>query len=74
VSDKPHYGRIANWTKVHLTDHGLGYIVYGTFLDHPRWKGVDGIHTSAIVTHDEATGEIETRNSRYTLVGKESRE
>jgi hypothetical protein len=28
-------------------------------------------HTSYVVAHNKTTGEIETRNSRYTLIGEE---
>jgi hypothetical protein len=62
---KPHKGRIALWYK---QDCGTeGYLVCGVFLDHPQFMGEHG-HTSLVLSHDEATGEIETRNSRYTLV------
>lgn len=70
IDGKLHHGRIVNWTKASLTKKGLGYVIFGKFLDHPRYTGIDG-HTSYVVTHDEAMGEIETCNSRYTLVGKE---
>lgn len=64
---KPHKGTLTNWTKVELPlAKGLGYIVTGVFKDHPDFAGEYG-RTSYLVKHDEATGEIETRNSRYTL-------
>ena len=63
MSEKPHHGRIENWFK-------FGGMVWGRALDHPRFAGQD-IRTSTVLKHDEETGEIETRNSRYTLVGKE---
>jgi len=67
VTDKPHKGRIDRWTKLTFP---LGTIVFGRALEHPAFAGSE-IRTSYVVSHDEATGEIETRNSRYTLVGKE---
>jgi hypothetical protein len=70
MTDKPHKGRIERWWR-YPCQGGLGYGINGQFLDHEHIRG-DG-HTSYVVFHDEATGEIETRNSRYTLVGKESR-
>lgn len=65
MSEKPHKGKIKHWTKV---SYSHGDIVYGRAVDHPQFAGTD-IHTSYVLSHDEATGEIETRNSRYTLVG-----
>lgn len=68
IDGKPHKGRIENWQKTqHPLAGGLGYIIEGRFLDHPEFALMNG-HTSYIVKHDETTGEIETRNSRYTLV------
>lgn len=68
--EKPHKGRIENWYKAEThPDYGLGYYIRGRFVDHPQFAGETG-HTSYIVAHDKDTGEIETRNSRYTLVGK----
>lgn len=66
---QPHNGRIENWYKRECS-HGLGYLIMGTLLDHPTIP-VKHTNTSYIVSHDEATGEIETRNSRYTLIGPE---
>lgn len=74
---KPHKGRIANWVKFTVDpSYGLGYVIIGDWLDDPRpikpttptGRGME-LMTSYVVAHDEATGEIETRNSRYTLVG-----
>jgi hypothetical protein len=67
VNEKPHKGKIENW-HTYPVPHGLGYMVIGTFVDHPQFKGLRG-HTSYIVAHDEDSGEIETKNSRYKLVG-----
>jgi hypothetical protein len=68
---KPHMGRIQNWRRVDDAG-GLGYVIVGRMLDHERFKGSYNAHTSYVVKHDEKTGEIETRNSRYTLVGPEN--
>jgi hypothetical protein len=66
-AEKPHLGSIKNWKR---HEHGDKVCIWGTFVDHPTFGGYYG-HTSYIVSHDEATGEVETRNSRYTLVGEE---
>lgn len=68
---KPDCGRIQNWRRVDAYG-GLGYVILGRFLDHHRLKGCENGHTSYVVKHDEKTGAVETRNSRYTLVGPES--
>ena len=66
---KPHKGSLRDWWMLPCGDeHGLGYIICGTFVDHPWFAGRTG-HTSYVVAYDERTGEIETRNSRYTLIG-----
>lgn len=67
ATTKPHYGRIDRWFKSEI---GTSHIIRGVALDHPQFANAPGFHTSAVISHDEATGEIETRNSRYTLVGK----
>ena len=68
---KLHKGRIENWSKHFVNEnYGLGYIILGRFLDHEDFAFQRG-HTSWVVAHDKETGEVETRNSRYTLVGKE---
>jgi len=72
-TSKPHRGRIERWHKSAGGFKGLGCIIVGNYLDHPKHPGI-GWHTSYVVAHDEATGEIETRNSRYTLIGPESQE
>lgn len=66
MADKPHKGRIKNWFKLPC-QNGLRYYIVGTFLEHPDF-GEKETNTSYIVVHDETTGEIETRNSRYTLL------
>lgn len=68
--DKQYKGRITNAKKVELTppnDKHLGYYFTCIFLDHPMFGGREG-YTSMIVKYDEATGEAETLNSRYTVV------
>jgi len=68
---KPHGGRVLRKT---LTDDvRLGERCFGTFLDHPLIRGFAS--TSKVVTiadivgeGQQATREIETQNSRYTLV------
>lgn len=70
-------GSIKDWYKFYPApscgDEGLGYIIKGTFVDHPDFAGKDG-HTSFVVLHHEDTGQIETFNSRYLLVGEAARE
>lgn len=71
--EKPHNGDITNWYKYYLGSlydypTGLGYIIVGHYIHHNRFYGSNG-HTSYVVSHNEQTGEIETRNSRYRLVG-----
>lgn len=67
MSDKPHKGTLTNWWKQETyTKLGLGFVIRGTFDGHPQFHGETG-HTSFVIAHDETTGEIETRNSRYTL-------
>lgn len=68
---KPDMGRIQNWRRVDACG-GLGYVIVGRFLDHTRLIGCANAHTTYVVKHDEKTGAVETRNSRYTLVGPES--
>lgn len=68
-NSKPHKGRISGWHK-HYT-YG-GYIIRGRFVDHPEFAGYSG-HTSLVLSHNEETGEVETRNSRYTLVDTAAR-
>lgn len=64
---KPHHGRIENWRIIPLPNSCC--IVIGRFLDHPILGKHGGEFTSsAIVSFDPATGEVETRNSRYRLV------
>lgn len=71
MTDKPHRGTMKNWFKEYwgCEGYGLGYMIRGEFVDHPEYAGCPNGHTSYVVAHDEATGEVETKNSRYTLVG-----
>lgn len=66
---KPHNGPIMNWSK-RTCAGGLGYYIWGRILAHPDFDD-QVTNTSIVVAHDVATGEIETLNSRYTLVGAE---
>ena len=73
-NNKPFKGTITNWYKVPCGDDlGLGYVIYGYTPDHPEFAGMgDGdtyFHTSYIVAHNEETGDVETRNSRYRVIG-----
>lgn len=70
-AEKPHKGVLHHWSRRHIDeDLGLGWCAYGFNHAHPDWGG-GVMRTSYVVKHDEATGEIETRNSRYTLIGPE---
>lgn len=63
--DKPHQGRIKGWKIERRRTANFAYI-YGEFLDHPGIRGPGW--TSRIVSANFETGEVETKNSRYTLV------
>ena len=65
--EKPHRGAIKNWQREYRSKTGLGYIIIREFVDNAGQRK----STSYVLKHDEATGEIETRNSRYTLLGQE---
>jgi len=67
---KPHRGRIEWWSK-RPCEGGLGYRILGHFREHPNFSPYIWAWSSFVVKHDEASGEIETANSRYTLVGAE---
>jgi hypothetical protein len=66
--EKPHRGRIAAWRKIGR-DNDERY--EGVFLDHPHLTGFIS-HTSAVLKGPDGLGEIETLNSRYTLIGVET--
>jgi hypothetical protein len=59
--DKPHKGKITDWFNNQS-------VIMGLFIDHPEYHGMMG-HTSQLLYQNFETGEIETMNSRYTLVG-----
>ncbi len=65
-------GKLKNWWKHYPSKdwgvEGLGYVICGTFVDHPEFKGESG-HTSFVLKHNEELGIVETLNSYYTLVG-----
>jgi NTP pyrophosphatase (non-canonical NTP hydrolase) len=69
AEQKPHKGKIKDWHREPALKKGR-FIVVGTLVDHPDFAGNQG-YTSYIVALDEQTGELEARNSRYTLVGPE---
>jgi len=73
TDQKPHKGKITNWTTQPVQDCGLGYLIVGEFVNHPDFGNAPNGHTSWVEKHDRETGEIETRNSRYTLVGPETK-
>jgi hypothetical protein len=68
---KTNHGRIVNWefVKANRPLDGLSLYVTGVFMDHPRLAGRQG-HTSMIVkaVFKDGGAEIETMNSKYTLV------
>lgn len=73
MSTKPHRGTITGWYRFPDTAEGLGFRIIGKFEQHERLAGMRA-KTSVVVKYDEKTGEIETSNSRYTLVGPEYQE
>lgn len=68
---KPYKGRITKWWKDPIANKfaGLGYLIQGEFLEHPDF-GQKVTHTSYVVAHHD-NGMVETRNSRYRLIGPE---
>lgn len=82
---KTHHGRITNWwlhyplSCFEPPEGAPGYIVRGDLIDHPMWNERDpwmngSGNTSWVLRHDDTTGEVETLNSRYRLVGNAIRE
>ncbi len=75
VTSKPHMGLVEDWWQEHFDNDevqkmynekpGLGYIIRGTCIRHPKFGTSTHFNTSWVVKHDG--NEIETRNSRYTL-------
>jgi len=74
---KPYKGSIKDWYVFYPSPEwkpqGLGYLIMGTFVDHGQYAGCSG-STSWVVSHDEGSGEVETLNSRYNLIGDPIRE
>lgn len=81
-NEKPFKGTVKSWWKVSFDidkaramypeeDVGLGYYIRGMVKDHPQFgtSRSPTFHTSYVVSHNEETGEIVTRNSRYLLEG-----
>lgn len=70
---KPHKGRIKTWTQI-LVEGEEPPIICGLYVDHPDFKGKWG-HTAGVVFISEPNQfgyrELETKDCRYTLVGKE---
>lgn len=71
---KPHKGQISGWHKITCNTNpwpgekevNLGYYIFGRPSGHPQFES--RIYTSPVVKHEG--NEIETLNSRYTLVGE----
>lgn len=70
-TSKPYNGTIENWYMMECNG-GLGYYIMGTLMEHPDF-GKKFTNTSYVVKHDKLTGDIETRNSRYRLIGPEKK-
>jgi len=79
--EKPYNGEIHSWqkipfdtkkyTEIYKEDAGLGYVITGHVLHHPHYSWKSPFHTSLVVSFNEETGEVETRNSRYKVIGPE---
>ncbi|GAB5503451.1 hypothetical protein [Pyruvatibacter sp.] len=65
-SDKPHRGFIRSWRKVNAVASDE-YFIDGVFDGHWRFDGKFG-HTSLVLSHNSETGEVVTKNSRYTCL------
>jgi hypothetical protein len=63
MTEKTHKGSIASWHQ--FTNWENKKHVFGLFLDHPKIKGFG---TTSEVICLQGT-DLETRNSRYTLIG-----
>jgi hypothetical protein len=68
---KPHKGTLLHAYKCACEGAGLGYYYRGVFKDHPRFATQRG-HTSFVVQQEG--NEIETNNSRYTVIEREDTE
>ena len=64
--EKPHKGRITDAKRQYV---GKKYVIWGFSDGHEEFHG-RYFHTSQVLKHDEETGEIETRNSRYAVVNE----
>lgn len=63
---KPYKGSISDWEERRISPRrGLGYLIVELFVDHPQFAGKFGF-TSDVIAREG--NEIETRNSRYTLI------
>lgn len=71
---KPHKGIIRSWRKILISEelkyhkhYGLGFCIGGIPEGHPDFMDHSWIRTSSIIKMEG--NEVETLNSRYTLVG-----
>lgn len=83
--DKPHKGTINNWVPFYIghpeddieKDTLINRVIIGWSEDHPQFGG-GSIRTSLVVEASEpdedGVVEIETLNSRYTLVDRVNRD
>jgi hypothetical protein len=73
---KEYKGVIKQWQTVELNslakDLGLRYVVHGIHYGFGT-EPLGWFRTSYVVKHDKETGQIETRNSRFTLEGPETK-
>lgn len=83
LKTKSFKGHISNARKIYIANDfkdrsvklygpNLYYMIAGNIVDHPEFD--DWIRTSLIVKFDPETGDAETLNSRYKIVGKLSDE
>lgn len=77
-NDKEYMGRIKDWWVLYprlssdYSKTSLGFIICGTFVDHPYLAGEEG-YTSYVVNQYETANMghvVETLNSYYTLIGE----
>jgi len=75
MTEKPHKGKIIVTGEIPAPGLGLGYAYWCRFIDHPRFGGGNFGHTSYVVKddrdiprHRNDSYEIETKNSRYTVI------
>jgi hypothetical protein len=67
MKDKPYMGAIKDWEVVPIGEHE---IITGTFVDRPGWEPFTKGRTSPIVLLDLNEMTVETKNSRYSLIGR----